>query len=437
MGDFSSKFSLGYVLSAIVAISVLLFSETAAAQPEVTVGNDFGIGARAMGMGGAFTAVADDSTALYWNPAGLSQIKRAEFFGALSHEKLETETEYFGDSDSTFASKTQPNSIGIVLPVPVYRGGLAFGLAVNRVQSFDYRVRVRGFNSLSVAEEPEFGQLFVDELSDASGSIYSWSFGAAVDVAPSVSLGGTLNFLSGNYSYKLDLDADDFENLDSELTGFSYRDMIDADYFGVEGKVGLLARLIDQVRLGVTVSVPLDFSVDEYWEQDSLYLYDDGTDESEFDNGEFPYDISRPFRFGGGLAFYPLPGAILAADVLYTDWTQTEYSEPPSEDISNEDFKNDYRDTFQLRIGGEYTIPATGLSVRAGYLFDPLPYTPEGTNIDTDRQFITVGLGMMLEEVLSLDVTYMRGFWKESTDDDTIKKDRTSNRIFLSTGFRF
>src|SRR5262245_34568384 len=30
------------------------------------------IGVRAQGMGGAFTAVADDATATYWNPAGLA-----------------------------------------------------------------------------------------------------------------------------------------------------------------------------------------------------------------------------------------------------------------------------------------------------------------------------------------------------------------------------
>jgi opacity protein-like surface antigen len=33
-----------------------------------------GVGARAIGMGGAFTATADDITALYWNPAGLAQV---------------------------------------------------------------------------------------------------------------------------------------------------------------------------------------------------------------------------------------------------------------------------------------------------------------------------------------------------------------------------
>lgn len=37
-----------------------------------------GVGARALGMGGAYVAVADDSTASYWNPAGLPGIKHIE-----------------------------------------------------------------------------------------------------------------------------------------------------------------------------------------------------------------------------------------------------------------------------------------------------------------------------------------------------------------------
>ena len=36
-----------------------------------------GVGARAHGMSGAQTALTDDITAAYWNPAGLSQIMRA------------------------------------------------------------------------------------------------------------------------------------------------------------------------------------------------------------------------------------------------------------------------------------------------------------------------------------------------------------------------
>ena len=37
-----------------------------------------GVGARALAMGGAFTAIADDATAAYWNPAGLVKIEHIE-----------------------------------------------------------------------------------------------------------------------------------------------------------------------------------------------------------------------------------------------------------------------------------------------------------------------------------------------------------------------
>ncbi len=39
------------------------------------------LGARAMGMGGAFVAVADDVTALHWNPAGLAELPGVQVFG--------------------------------------------------------------------------------------------------------------------------------------------------------------------------------------------------------------------------------------------------------------------------------------------------------------------------------------------------------------------
>jgi hypothetical protein len=40
---------------------------------------NLGFGVRALGMGSAFAGVSDDSTAAYWNPAGLSQLDKGEF----------------------------------------------------------------------------------------------------------------------------------------------------------------------------------------------------------------------------------------------------------------------------------------------------------------------------------------------------------------------
>lgn len=40
-----------------------------------------GVGARPLGMGGAFVAVSDETSAVFWNPAGVGQLPRAELSG--------------------------------------------------------------------------------------------------------------------------------------------------------------------------------------------------------------------------------------------------------------------------------------------------------------------------------------------------------------------
>ena len=57
----------------------LLFSANAFAGDSLYFGIRHGFeGTRAMGMGNAFTAVANDNTAIFYNPAGLSQLKEGE-----------------------------------------------------------------------------------------------------------------------------------------------------------------------------------------------------------------------------------------------------------------------------------------------------------------------------------------------------------------------
>ena len=58
----------------------LIFTDLAYSQQSPIFGRKetFGIGPRAMGMGGAFTAVADDASAAYWNVAGLAQLSSYE-----------------------------------------------------------------------------------------------------------------------------------------------------------------------------------------------------------------------------------------------------------------------------------------------------------------------------------------------------------------------
>ena len=53
---------------------------------------DIGVGARAAGMGGAYTALADDANTVYWNPAGLARLEKRE--ASVSHAELGRSTRH-------------------------------------------------------------------------------------------------------------------------------------------------------------------------------------------------------------------------------------------------------------------------------------------------------------------------------------------------------
>jgi opacity protein-like surface antigen len=55
-----------------------------------------GVGSRAMGMGGAFTATADDITAIYWNPGGLANV--------YANEATFNHVRWFADVNYDFAA---------------------------------------------------------------------------------------------------------------------------------------------------------------------------------------------------------------------------------------------------------------------------------------------------------------------------------------------
>ncbi len=72
-----AKVVLGTVL--LVLVPAMAFGSTKPFEKVGTLSAQFlkiGISARAVGMGSAFTAAADDATSLYWNPAGLVEVER-------------------------------------------------------------------------------------------------------------------------------------------------------------------------------------------------------------------------------------------------------------------------------------------------------------------------------------------------------------------------
>ena len=73
-----------------------------------------GVGARAVGLGESFVAVANDPSAIFWNPAGLASLQRQEV--ALSHVGWPADVNY--------------EHITYVLPVRKFGGSLGFQLGL-------------------------------------------------------------------------------------------------------------------------------------------------------------------------------------------------------------------------------------------------------------------------------------------------------------------
>src|SRR5437879_7830560 len=67
-----------------------------------------GVGARALGLGSAYTSIADDATALHWNPAGLSRISRKEISAMHAQLFADTRFDFLG-----YAHPTPKGTFGI------------------------------------------------------------------------------------------------------------------------------------------------------------------------------------------------------------------------------------------------------------------------------------------------------------------------------------
>src|SRR5512140_977368 len=95
----------------IIILSLCLSTLALHAQNKVgtTAAPFLGIGAspRAIGMGGAFVAVADDPSALYWNPAGIARYARTQALFEHTRYLIGTSFNYFAgviavDNDNAF-----------------------------------------------------------------------------------------------------------------------------------------------------------------------------------------------------------------------------------------------------------------------------------------------------------------------------------------------
>ncbi|MBI3766020.1 MAG: hypothetical protein HY277_05905 [Ignavibacteriales bacterium] len=160
------------------------------------------VGARALGLGMAYTGIANDFSAVYWNPAGLGQMRLNEISFGLSHLSTTDMSGFYGNQQSFTNSATNVNSFGMVYPFPTTRGSLVIAIGYGRQADFTTGLSFKGFNPKSsiipflnqtlayelYLVDQQGNTPLVDSLEQSGkviegGGINHWTVGGAVEAA--------------------------------------------------------------------------------------------------------------------------------------------------------------------------------------------------------------------------------------------------------------
>jgi len=475
---FNKKF--GFILIFSIAFSML--SVASYAQEEIFfLGQELGVGSRAMGMGGAYVGVADDYSAIYWNPAGLGQIRRMEFNVGFSHNKFVNNASFdpqaadlTATAENTIKSEdtfSRLNSIGITMPMPTYQGSLVFAVGYNKVRDYDNQFDLEGFNS-DWAAYPDFfyqtaedyqvtsvnDSLYQNESIVEKGSLNHFSFAASMEIQQNFYLGATVNFFSGKDDYSLEFSENDIYNLYntyqeydkngneniSDLDNWQYRQSIVSNIKGTNIKIGALYRLGGLARIGAAISTPTTMKIKETWADSWDEHYDSGNSfKVPEDGGSTTYKIKTPYMFSFG-ASVKLLNFLFSGGADFQDWSQAEFlTDPPVAGSTKHEVNNriakDFKSVTKLHLGAEMYVPIVRAKIRAGWFQDPTQY--RYANIRPDKAYLTAGASLMLDKQVMVDLSYQRGAWKRETIDNLTNspalEDITLEKLVGTLAIRF
>lgn len=443
---------LGAVLQAQVPMGLLI------SQQSRTAFTIQGAGARAEGIGGAFTAVADDATAVSFNPAGLGQLIQPEISLVGTGYRRSFENRNFisfdqvpplGLSDATTQDqRALPTFASATLPTKLLGKNLVFQLSWQRL--FDLSVET----SKDVKEVDPAGVLpskYLQQHIHQSGQVSVWSAAVAYDFSPRFLVGLSYNLWRGSWDFHSNSDESlqPLPNGDAEYSRIQERDQLR----GSNWTLGVLWRS-EQVNVGVVYRSP--FSARFESQVRAVTNVQPNGLTPAFDAN---YRVDWPETLGAGLAYRPRQQWLLALDWTRTRWSQTEFiAQGGSLDGLN--FfdlrpRGETRtpDAETLRFGTEYVLFLRNavLPLRAGLFREP---QPTADPVSGDRRVLrgfSLGVGWKFHS-LSVDAAYKfsHGSRRASQflEADEIASGRNlptsrgeevirEHRVFLSLNYRF
>lgn len=393
-----------------------------------------GSGARALGMGGAFLARADDATAVSWNPAGLSYLGRPEFSIVGTRNSFERGAAGAPASDR-FAGYG-PDFVAVTWPLS--RGALQ--LNYQRVFSFA--------GTREIERETDVFE------TEGSGGFDVLGLGTGVRLGRKVRVGGAFNLWVNGYSQRRLRTT----TLPPPRGRGSTEQDIDYDlHSGVNFNVGLLYSPVESLNLGVVVRTPFTAILNL-----RRFRRDFGPSNSQ---GEFTQNagersdvlIDLPGSVGVGASWRATSALTLSADYTRTNWSRGRVrnffrveATPEDEDApAPETFVSlpyptlddpDQVDTQQVRLGVEYVLIAgrVRIPVRAGSFVDrqyfrAAPAVAGGRGAAPWFHGYTAGTGVSLGPVLiDVAVVHERGEFR-SRDDFAVARTRFTRGILSLT----
>jgi len=347
-------------------------------------------GAKALGMGGAFTAQADDPSAIFFNPAGLSQVEGVQVYGGFSF--IFIGTDFSGvDPDPGFGTTGETGTL-LFSPVNVYA-----------TWQFNpkFTAGIGLFNLFGLGQDWNDPATFVGRHIATKVDLRSFWINPTIAWQPieDVSFGFGLDLVYATvdldrYVQQWDPNGQGFLNVGTaKLEGDNGLD--------VGWNVGGLYRSPNNVNIGVSFRSQVTTDLEGPAGFVQVPSGDAALDQAVA--ASFPTDQSvkttlrLPWIMSLGVAYTGLERWTFEVDFNYVAWSRFnalffEFNEDPSLNTLR---PQNYDDKWSLRTGFGYDLWEE-LTLRGGYYFDPTPQ-PEGAMSpmlgDVTRHGISGGVG--------------------------------------------